>query len=83
MYIRYEYVLYMGMECIIHVMDYTCYVSVKHTCIDTSDYLRRWLYLEGVRRRTTADFERTKGYFWFLIAPIVNPRSYLTSYGLT
>ena len=42
----------MGMECIIHVMDYTCYVSVKHTCIDMGDYLRGWLYLEGVRRRT-------------------------------
>ena len=43
----------MGMGCIIHVMDYTCCVSVKRsTCIDMGDYLRERLYLEGVRRRT-------------------------------
>ena len=42
----------MGMGCIIRVMDYTCYVDVKHTCIDMGDYLRERLYLEGVRRRT-------------------------------
>ena len=34
-------------------MDYTCCVSVKHTCIDMGDYLRERLYLEGVRRGTT------------------------------
>ena len=33
-------------------MDYTCCVSVKHTCIDMGDYLRERLYLEGVRRGT-------------------------------
>ena len=46
------YVSYMGMGCVIYVVDYTCYVSVKHTCIDMGDYLRERLYLEGVRRGT-------------------------------
>ena len=38
--IRYEYVSYMGMECIDYVVDYTCNVGVKHTCITMDVYLR-------------------------------------------